>query len=94
MKEYFHGPMDYAKPLSLRFRVGSLDLPERGGTTLTELPLWQRKLGTLDNGEKAIAILGHRWWPQTTEEERDMASNSSYYVVPGIWKKFAERPKV
>ena len=29
MKMYLHGPMDYAKKLKLRFRVGDLDLPER-----------------------------------------------------------------
>ena len=29
MKRYLHGPMDYAKSLKLRFRVGDLDLPER-----------------------------------------------------------------
>ena len=29
MKTYLHGPMDYAKNLKLRFRVGDLDLPER-----------------------------------------------------------------
>ena len=29
MKTYLHGPMDYAKTLNLRFRVGDLDLPER-----------------------------------------------------------------
>ena len=28
-KTYLHGPMDYAKTLKLRFRVGDLDLPER-----------------------------------------------------------------
>ena len=28
MKTYLHGPMDYAKKLKLRFRVGNLDLPE------------------------------------------------------------------
>ena len=28
MKTYLHGPMDYAKTLKLRFRVGDLDLPE------------------------------------------------------------------
>ena len=28
MKTYLHGPMDYAKKLKLRFRVGDLDLPE------------------------------------------------------------------
>ena len=29
MKTYLHSPMDYAKTLKLRFRVGDLDLPER-----------------------------------------------------------------
>ena len=29
MKTYLHGPMDYAKKLKVRFRVGDLDLPER-----------------------------------------------------------------
>ena len=29
MKKYLHGPMDYAKKLKLRFRVGDLDLRER-----------------------------------------------------------------
>ena len=29
MKKYLHGPMDHAKKLKLRFRVGDLDLPER-----------------------------------------------------------------
>ena len=28
MKTYVHGPMDYAKMLKKRFRVGDLDLPE------------------------------------------------------------------
>ena len=29
MKTYLHSPMDYAKKLKMRFRVGDLDLPER-----------------------------------------------------------------
>ena len=29
MKTYLHGPMDYAKKLKLRFRVGDMYLPER-----------------------------------------------------------------
>ena len=29
MKTFLHGPMDDAKKLKLRFRVGDLDLPER-----------------------------------------------------------------
>ena len=28
MKTYLHDPMDYAKKLERRFRVGDLDLPE------------------------------------------------------------------
>ena len=31
MKTHLRGPMDYAKTLKLRFRVGDLDLPERRG---------------------------------------------------------------
>ena len=29
VKTYLHGPMDFARTLKLRFRVGDLDLPER-----------------------------------------------------------------
>ena len=29
MKTYLHGPMNFAKTLKLRFRVGDLDPPER-----------------------------------------------------------------
>ena len=29
MKTYLQSPMDYAKKLKLRFRVGDLDLPDR-----------------------------------------------------------------
>ena len=32
METYLHGPLDYAKTLKLRVRVGDLDLPERRGT--------------------------------------------------------------
>ena len=32
MKTYLHGPVDYAKTLKLRFRVGNLDQPERRKT--------------------------------------------------------------
>ena len=31
MKTYLHDPMDYAKTLKLRLRIGDLDLPERRG---------------------------------------------------------------
>ena len=29
MKKYLHGPVDHAKKLKLRFRVGDVNLPER-----------------------------------------------------------------
>ena len=31
MKTYLHSPMDFAKTLKLRFRIGDLDMPERRG---------------------------------------------------------------
>ena len=31
-----HGPMHYAKTLTLRFRAGDLDLPERRGIPVVE----------------------------------------------------------
>ena len=34
MKAYLHCPMDYAKKLKLRVRVGNLDLPERRGVAV------------------------------------------------------------
>ena len=40
IKTYVHGPMDYAKTLKLRFRVGDLDLPERKGILVGG---WRRK---------------------------------------------------
>ena len=36
MKTNFHGPMDCAKTMQLRFRVGDLDLTERRGTPAVE----------------------------------------------------------
>ena len=36
MKTYLHGPMNYAKKLKLRFRVGDLGLPERRDTSSRE----------------------------------------------------------
>ena len=32
------------------------------------------KFSTLDISEKTIAILGHRWWPQTAKQEGDTIS--------------------
>ena len=36
MKTFLHSPMDYAKTLKLRFRVGDLDLPEGRYTSSRE----------------------------------------------------------
>ena len=52
MKTYLRGPMDHAKTLKLRFRVGDLDLPERRKRrassrgkeeeiTQIDVPLWK-----------------------------------------------------
>ena len=51
MKTYLHGPMDYARKLKLRYRVGNLDLPERrkrctidrekGGVAVQYVPVWR-----------------------------------------------------
>ena len=50
MKRYLHGPMDFAKELKLRFRVGDLGLTERkkrytssrkGEEVDAGVPLWQ-----------------------------------------------------
>ena len=133
MKTYLHGPMDYAKKLKLRFRVGDLDLPERKtrytssreeedvatsmclcGTTIESRThtvgecetykeardaLEVRKLdicdmeefGRLDSGEKTIAILGDRWWPQTAKQDGDRISKQCLF---SICKKRNERPNV
>ena len=119
-----HGPMDYAKKLKLRFRVGDLDLPERRkrytnsreedvdanmcpcDTTIEsrthivgycEIHKMERdaleevrkldvcdmeEFGRLESSEKAIAILGDRWWPQTAKQVGDRKANS-FYVIYG-----------
>ena len=40
MKTYLHGPMDYAKKLKLRFRIGDLDLPERRDIPVVGRKTW------------------------------------------------------
>ena len=40
MKTCLHGPMNYAKQLELRFRVGDLDLPERRDIPVVERRTW------------------------------------------------------
>ena len=41
------------------------------------------KFGTLDSSEKAISILGHRWWPQTAKQDGDKTSKTFLY---NVWK--------
>ena len=40
------------------------------------------EFGTLENSEKTIAILGGRWWPQTTKQDGDRISKQ-FYVIHG-----------
>ncbi|CAN0238917.1 unnamed protein product [Laminaria digitata] len=40
-----------------------------------------KKFGTLDGSEKTIAMLGDRWWPQTTKQERDKISKT--FIIYG-----------
>ena len=49
------------------------------------------KLGTLDSSEKAIAVLGDRWRPQTAKQEGDTISKK---FLCNMWKKRNERPNV
>ena len=47
--------------------------------------------GRLESNEKTIAILGDRWWPQTTKQDGDRISK---HFLCRIWKKRNERPSV
>ena len=49
------------------------------------------KLGTPDSSETTIAILGDRWWPQTTKQEGDIISN---IAVRNTLKKRNNGPNV
>ena len=42
------------------------------------------EFGTLDSSERTIAILGDRWWPQTTTQEGDKISKT---FICNIWTK-------
>ena len=42
-----------------------------------------RKFGTLDSGEKTIAILGDRWRPQTAKQEGDEDKQKSLHEIYG-----------
>ena len=42
------------------------------------------EFGTLDSSERTIAILGDRWWPQTTTQEGDKISKT---FICNIWEK-------
>ena len=39
------------------------------------------KLGTPDSSETTIAILGDRWWPQTTKQEGDQVTYGKKSVL-------------
>ena len=48
-------------------------------------------LGTLYDSEKTIAILGDRWWPQTSKQDWDRISKQ---FQCSMWKKRNERQNV
>ena len=47
--------------------------------------------GRLESSEKTIAILGHRWWPQTANQDGDRIGK---LFLCGTLKKRCERPNV
>ena len=49
------------------------------------------EFGRLESSEKTIAILEHRWWPQTAKQDGDRISRQ---FLCSIWKKGNERPNV
>ena len=49
------------------------------------------EFGRLESGEKTIAVLGGRWWPQTAKQEGDRISKQ---FLCSMWKKQNERPNV
>ena len=51
------------------------------------------EFGRLESSEKTIAILGHRWWPQTAKQDGDRISQQ-FLLICSIWKKRNERPNV
>ena len=127
MKTYPHGPMDDARKLKLRFRVGHLDLPERRkryissreeedvdahmctcGTAIEsrtriigECGIYKEErdvlveemrkfdecdmqaFGRLESSEKAIAIVGDRWWSETAKQERNRISKQFLCNIKG-----------
>ena len=50
-----------------------------------------KELGRLESSEKTIAILGDRWWPQTSKQDGHSLSKQ---FPCSIWKKCNERPNV
>ena len=40
--------------------------------------------GTLDSSEKAVVVLGDRWWPQTAKQAGDKINKT---FLCDIWKK-------
>ena len=49
------------------------------------------EFGRLESSEKAIAILGDRWWPQTAKQDGDVISEQ---FLCNIRKERNERPNV
>ena len=63
----------------------------RGGDEEIRRVCDMEEFGRLESSEKTIAILGDRWWPQTTKQDEDRISEQ---FLCSIWKKRNERPNV
>ena len=50
------------------------------------------EFGTLDSGEKTVAILGDKWWPQAAKQEEGVKTSKTFLC--NIWKQRNERPTV
>ena len=61
----------------------------RGDEKIDECDM--EKFSTLNGSEKAIAILGDRWWPRTAKQEGDKIFK---YFLCSMWKKRNQRPNV
>ena len=42
------------------------------------------ELGRLESGEKTIAVLGDRWWPQTAKQDGDRIGKQFLCSIPGM----------
>ena len=76
MKTYLHSPVDFAKTLKLRFRVGDLDLPERRKRRISSREEEEVDAQMCPCG-KAINSRTHIVGERETQKERDVWEETS-----------------